>query len=73
MKQDFTLTWSNANTTTRTALLALAALGTTFSFTDDQGSVWTVQTEEEALTIGSSFVKSNNTMLYNMTLELHEV
>jgi hypothetical protein len=72
IKREWALSWSNANTTTRTALLNLLAVAGTFLFQDEQGAFWTVQIEEEDLKITSSFTRANNTILYNIALTLHQ-
>lgn len=73
IKREWTLSWSNMNTTTRSALLSLLAVAGTFTFQDEQGSSWTVQIEEEDLKIASSFTRYNNAILYNASLTLHQV
>lgn len=72
-KREWALKWTNANTTTRTAVLALAVLGSTFTFVDEVGGSYTVQTEEKDCQVGTSFVKSDDSMLYNISLTIRQV
>lgn len=68
----FTLEWEKASLTTRTATLALCNKTTTFSFTDLDGTVYTVFTAgeddyEEAITTDAA-----NTYKYDLTIVLRE-
>ena len=45
-KREWEVTWDKGNLTTRNALRTLHALATTWTFVDQDGSSYTVQTEE---------------------------
>lgn len=72
-KREWSLSWTNADTTTRAALLALAAVAGSFPYVDEQGVSYTVQIEEDDLQLSSSFTRYDNAILYNVSLTLHQV
>jgi hypothetical protein len=73
-KRVWVLSWENADPADRTAVRALALLSTTFTFTDEEGVSYTVQVEEDdAYTHEPSFTKSDNGLLYDLSITLRQV
>lgn len=46
VKRTWRVRWEKTNTATKDTLKTIAALMTTFSFSDDAGATWTVQVED---------------------------
>jgi hypothetical protein len=61
-----------ANETTRAALRALNALATTWTFVDQFGTAYTVQTEEQDLDEDYAQTDAANNLYYRLKLTLRE-
>jgi hypothetical protein len=72
VKRVWTLQWDRANAATRGTLRTIAALTTSFSFTDVDSTVYTVQVEEP-LEETFGFIDGTSTQYWDMTLVLHQV
>jgi hypothetical protein len=71
-KHAWTLSWENANATTRAAVDALHALNTTFTYVDEFGTSNTVQCEDEERKQETAFTTAANTILYDLEIVLHQ-
>lgn len=71
-KRTWVLSWEKATSVERNAVRALAAVATTFAFTDEEGTAYTVQIEEDAYGHSPSFTKADNSLLYDLSTTLHE-
>lgn len=71
VKPTWELTWTNCSAATRNAVRTVAALNTTFTFVDDDGTSWTCQCEDDAFEQQTSFTKHDGTSLYNVKITMH--
>lgn len=72
VKREWTIHWEKVPETTRAALIALAALSTTFTFADEHGTSYTVQTEPGDHQCKTAFTTPANAIYYDVDLILHE-
>lgn len=68
IKRTWTISWEKASETTRAALRALHLLTTTFTFTDQFGTSYTVQTEADDLKENTAHSDRANAYFYDLTL-----
>lgn len=72
-KREWTISWEGVPDTTRDAVIALAALATTFAFVDEHGVSFTVQTEPGDHQSKTAFTTPANAIYYDVSLTLHQV
>lgn len=72
VKRTWTVEWKGAREATRAALRTLHQLTTTWSFTDELGSSYTVQTEQDDLEEAYAFTDPANNYYYDLTLTIRE-
>lgn len=72
VKREWTISWEKVPETTRTALATLAALSTTFTYTDEHAVSYTVQIEPGDHQCKTAFTTPANAIYYDISLTLHE-
>lgn len=72
VKRTWTVEWDGAREATRSALRTLHQLTTTWTFTDELGSSYTVQTEQDDLDESYAFTDPSNNLYYDLKLTIHE-
>lgn len=73
VKRTWAIKWEGVPESTRSALAALAALATSFSYTDEHGTAYTVQTETDDYKSETSHTTPANVYYYNVDLTIHQV
>jgi hypothetical protein len=71
-KRTWEIAWDKANETTRAALRTLNALATTWTFVDQLGTSYTVQTEAEDYEEEYAMTDSANNLYYRCKLTVRE-
>jgi hypothetical protein len=71
-KREWALRWDKVPENTRAAVAALAVLASTFTFTDEHGTSYTVQTEEDSYNSATAFTSGANVEYYNLDLTLRQ-
>lgn len=71
-KKTWTIAWKGAGEATRSALRTLAALTTTWTFVDQLGVSYTVQTEQNDYTENYAFTDPSNNIYYDLTLKVRQ-
>ena len=72
VKRTWDVEWKGARESTRAALRTLHQLTTTWSFTDELGSSYTVQTEQDDLDESYAFTDPSNNYYYDLKLTIRE-
>jgi len=72
LKRAWEITWTRANPTTLTALAAVFALTTTFTYVDTDGASYTVLCTTDDTFDLSIFTNTANAYQYDVTLKLKE-
>lgn len=72
VKRSWDIEWNGAREATRAALRTLHQLTTTFSFTDELGVAYTVQTEQDDLSEAYSYTDPSNNLYYDLKITLRE-
>ena|SRR5205085_10012034 len=71
-KKTWTIGWPLANETTRAAVRTLHELTTTWTFVDEHGTSYTVQTEADDLSEDYAMTTPANAILYDVKLTVRE-
>lgn len=71
-KSEWDLEWEKVDAITRNAIRTLHALSTTFTFVDEDGASWTVQTEEGDQEDTTAFTSPSNTQYYDTSITLRQ-
>lgn len=71
-KRVWTLQWATANLATMQALRTVQRLYTTWTFSDIEGTAYTVQTEDDDFTYDHAFL-SGATRYWNVAITLYQV
>jgi len=71
-KRTWKITWERAAEATRSALRTLAALTTTWTFVDQLGASYTVQTEQDDYTEDYAATDLAGNLYYDITLTVRE-
>jgi hypothetical protein len=72
IKREWDIEWEKVNATTRNALRTLHALTTTFTFVDEDGTSWTVQTEEGDHEDSTAYTSGANVQYYDTKITLRQ-
>ena len=72
VKREWAISWEQVPEATRAALATLAGLATTFTFVDEHGTSYTVQTEPGDHKCETDHTDRANVYWYNIELTLHE-
>ena len=73
VKREWVIHWEKVPETTRTALMTIAALSTTFPFVDEHGTSYTVHCRPGGHQSKTAFTTPANAIYYDVDLTLHEV
>jgi hypothetical protein len=72
-KRTWVLAWEKATSVERNAVRALVAVAAAFTYTDEEGTSYTVQVEEDdPYQHAPAFTKHDNSLLYDLSITLKE-
>jgi hypothetical protein len=71
-KRKWELNWQDVGNSVRAAVEAIALLATTFTYTDQHGTSYTVQCEEGAYKDKISYIGTGNVLYYNVDLTIYQ-